>query len=82
MILSQLTTRIPSSESTYANVQHTLVENPAIVAAWLLTMENGVSGASLQAEFVRLDRNTVFEVPNVRIKRDVDQGMCRTYQTC
>nr|CCA22842.1 Amino AcidPolyamineOrganocation (APC) Family putati [Albugo laibachii Nc14] len=43
----ELTTRIPSSGSTYAYVYHTLGEAPAIVAAWLLTLEYGVSGAGV-----------------------------------
>lgn len=43
----ELTTRIPSSGSTYAYAYHTIGELPAVVAAWLLTLEYGVSGAGV-----------------------------------
>ncbi|TMW60282.1 hypothetical protein Poli38472_000324 [Pythium oligandrum] len=43
----ELTTRVPSSGSTYAYAYHTLGELPAVVAAWLLTLEYGMSGAGV-----------------------------------
>ncbi|EGZ24265.1 hypothetical protein PHYSODRAFT_483689 [Phytophthora sojae] len=35
----ELSTRVPSSGSTYAYAYHTIGELPAVVAAWLLTLE-------------------------------------------
>ncbi|RLN05862.1 hypothetical protein BBJ28_00010334 [Nothophytophthora sp. Chile5] len=43
----ELSTRIPSSGSTYAYAYHTIGELPAVVAAWLLTLEYAVSGAGV-----------------------------------
>ncbi|KAJ0403716.1 hypothetical protein P43SY_003021 [Pythium insidiosum] len=43
----ELTTRVPSSGSTYAYAYHTLGELPAVIAAWLLTLEYGMSGAGV-----------------------------------
>ncbi|CAI5726850.1 unnamed protein product [Hyaloperonospora brassicae] len=43
----ELSTRVPSSGSTYAYAYHTIGELPAVVAAWLLTLEYAVSGAGV-----------------------------------
>ncbi|DBA01499.1 TPA: hypothetical protein N0F65_004849 [Lagenidium giganteum] len=43
----ELTTRVPSSGSTYAYAYHALGELPAVIGAWLLTLEYGVSGAGV-----------------------------------
>lgn len=43
----ELSTRIPSSGSTYAYAYHTIGELPAVIAAWLLTLEYAVSGAGV-----------------------------------
>ncbi|GMF24692.1 unnamed protein product [Phytophthora fragariaefolia] len=43
----ELSTRVPSSGSTYAFAYHTIGELPAVVAAWLLTLEYAVSGAGV-----------------------------------
>ncbi|GAB9468391.1 Amino acid-polyamine-organocation [Globisporangium polare] len=43
----ELTTRIPSSGSTYAYAYHALGELPAVIAGWLLTLEYAVSGAGV-----------------------------------
>lgn len=43
----ELTTRVPSSGSTYAYSYHAIGELPAVIAAWLLTLEYGVSGAGV-----------------------------------
>ncbi|KAF1329834.1 Amino acid-polyamine-organocation, partial [Globisporangium splendens] len=43
----ELSTRVPSSGSTYAYSYHAIGELPAVVAAWLLTLEYGVSGAGV-----------------------------------
>ncbi|RLN82120.1 hypothetical protein BBO99_00003146 [Phytophthora kernoviae] len=43
----ELVTRVPSSGSTYAYAYHTIGELPAVVAAWLLTLEYAVSGAGV-----------------------------------
>ncbi|KAG7400682.1 hypothetical protein PHYBOEH_004729 [Phytophthora boehmeriae] len=43
----ELVTRVPSSGSTYAYSFYALGELPAVVAAWLLTLEYGVSGAGV-----------------------------------
>lgn len=40
----ELTTRIPSSGSTYAYAYHAIGELPAVIAAWMLTLEYAVSG--------------------------------------
>ncbi|KAK1931942.1 Methylthioribose transporter [Phytophthora citrophthora] len=47
MAYMELTTRVPSSGSTYAYAYHTIGELPAVVAAWLLTLEYAVSGAGV-----------------------------------
>ncbi|CEG43709.1 amino acid-polyamine-organocation family [Plasmopara halstedii] len=43
----ELVTRVPSSGSTYAYSFYALGELPAVVAAWLLTLEYGISGAGV-----------------------------------
>lgn len=43
----ELTTRIPSSGSTYAYTYHTIGELPAVIAAWLITLEYGMSGSGV-----------------------------------
>jgi len=43
----ELVTRVPSSGSTYAYSFYALGELPAVVAAWLLTLEYGVSGSGV-----------------------------------
>jgi amino acid transporter len=43
----ELVTRIPSSGSTYAYSFHALGELPAVIAAWLLTLEYGISGSGV-----------------------------------
>ncbi|KAG7400681.1 hypothetical protein PHYBOEH_004728 [Phytophthora boehmeriae] len=43
----ELVTRIPSSGSTYAYAYHAMGELPAVMAAWLLTLEYGVSGSGV-----------------------------------
>ncbi|RLN46088.1 hypothetical protein BBJ29_005210 [Phytophthora kernoviae] len=43
----ELVTCIPSSGSTYAYAYHAMGELPAVVAAWLLTLEYGVSGSGV-----------------------------------
>lgn len=43
----ELSTRVPSSGSTYAYAYHAIGELPAVIAAWLLTLEYGVSGAGV-----------------------------------
>ncbi|KAJ0406993.1 hypothetical protein ATCC90586_009213 [Pythium insidiosum] len=43
----ELTTRVPSSGSAYAYAYHALGELPAVIAAWLVTLEYGMSGAGV-----------------------------------
>lgn len=43
----ELTTRVPSSGSTYAYAYHAMGELPAVIGAWLITLEYGVSGAGV-----------------------------------
>jgi amino acid transporter len=43
----ELSTRVPSSGSTYAYSYHAIGELPAVIGAWLLTLEYGVSGAGV-----------------------------------
>ncbi|CAH0479660.1 unnamed protein product [Peronospora belbahrii] len=43
----ELSTRVPSSGSTYAYAYYTIGELPAVIAAWLLTLEYAVSGAGV-----------------------------------
>lgn len=43
----ELTTRVPSSGSTYAYAYHALGELPAVIGGWLLTLEYAVSGAGV-----------------------------------
>jgi amino acid transporter len=43
----ELTTRVPSSGSTYAYSYHAIGELPAVIAAWLITLEYGVSGSGV-----------------------------------
>jgi amino acid transporter len=43
----ELATRVPSSGSVYAYAYHTMGELPAVVAAWMLTLEYGISGAGI-----------------------------------
>nr|CCA17557.1 Amino AcidPolyamineOrganocation (APC) Family putati [Albugo laibachii Nc14] len=43
----ELTTRVPSPGSTYAYTYHAIGEFPAVIAAWLLTLEYGISGAGV-----------------------------------
>lgn len=43
----EMSSRVPSSGSCYAYAYHALGELPAVVAAWLLTLEYGVSGAGV-----------------------------------
>ncbi|KAI9979475.1 hypothetical protein PInf_029437 [Phytophthora infestans] len=43
----ELVTRIPSSGSTYAYSFHALGKLPAVIAAWLLTLEYGISGSGV-----------------------------------
>ncbi|KAL3671987.1 hypothetical protein V7S43_002652 [Phytophthora oleae] len=47
MAYMELTTRVPSSGSTYAYAYHAIGEMPAVVAGWLLTLEYAVSGAGV-----------------------------------
>ena len=44
---AELTTRIPSSGSSYAFLYVTLGELPAFLAMWCLTLECGISGAAV-----------------------------------
>lgn len=43
----ELTSRIPTTGSCYAYSYHTLGELPAVIGAWLLTVEYGISGAGV-----------------------------------
>ncbi|DBA03685.1 TPA: hypothetical protein N0F65_004102, partial [Lagenidium giganteum] len=43
----ELTTRVPSSGSTYAYVYHAIGELPAVIGAWLIMLEYGVSAAGV-----------------------------------
>lgn len=43
----ELVTRVPSSGSTYAYSYHALGELFAVIAAWLITLEYGMSGAGV-----------------------------------
>ncbi|DBA03687.1 TPA: hypothetical protein N0F65_004104 [Lagenidium giganteum] len=43
----ELTTRVPSSGSTYAYAYHAIGELPAVIGGWLLTLEYAVSGAGV-----------------------------------
>lgn len=43
----ELTTRIPSSGSTYAYSYHAIGELAAVIAAWMLTLEYAVSGVGV-----------------------------------
>ncbi|RLN50816.1 hypothetical protein BBJ29_002316 [Phytophthora kernoviae] len=51
----ELVTRIPSSGSTYAYSFYALGELPAVVAAWLLTLEYGVSGSGVARSWATKD---------------------------
>ena len=44
---AELSSRIPSAGSSYAYVYNALGELPAVVAAWCLTLEYGISGAAV-----------------------------------
>jgi len=47
MSYAELASRIPSSGSSYAYVYYALGELPAVIAAWCLTLEYGISGAAV-----------------------------------
>lgn len=47
MSYAELAGRIPSSGSSYAYVYYALGELPAVIAAWCLTLEYGISGAAV-----------------------------------
>lgn len=43
----ELSTRVPASGSTYAYAYHAIGELPAVIGAWLVSLEYGVSGAGV-----------------------------------
>jgi amino acid transporter len=47
MSYAEMACRVPSAGSTYAYAYHALGELPAVVAAWCLTLEYGISGAAV-----------------------------------
>ena len=47
MSYAEMSSRIPSAGSAYAYVYATLGELPAVIAAWCLTLEYGISGAAV-----------------------------------
>ncbi|KAG7398771.1 hypothetical protein PHYBOEH_010514 [Phytophthora boehmeriae] len=61
----ELVTRVPSSGSTYAYAYHTIGELPAVVAAWLLTLEYAVSGAGVARSWGdKVEEWLLLEYPN------------------
>ena len=47
MSYAELSCRIPSAGSSYAYVYYAVGELPAVISAWFLTLEYGVSGAAV-----------------------------------
>eukprot|EP01041_Mallomonas_annulata_P007041 gene7041-14322_t len=47
MSYAEMSSRIPSSGSSYAYVYYSLGEFPAVITAWCLTLEYGMSGAAV-----------------------------------
>ena len=47
MSYAEMSCRIPSAGSSYAYVFYAMGELPAVVAAWFLTLEYGISGAAV-----------------------------------
>ena len=47
MSYAEMSCRIPSAGSSYAYVYFALGELPAVIAAWFLTLEYGISGAAI-----------------------------------
>ncbi|KAJ0406994.1 hypothetical protein ATCC90586_009214 [Pythium insidiosum] len=61
----ELTTRVPSSGSTYAYAYHTLGELPAVIAAWLITLEYGMAGAGVARSWAqKMEDWLVDDYPN------------------
>jgi amino acid transporter len=61
----ELTTRIPSSGSTYAYAYHAIGELPAVIAAWLLTLEYAVSGAGVARSWAqKVEDWAILDHPN------------------
>ena len=60
----ELSTRVPSSGSTYAYAYYTIGELPAVIAAWLLTLEYAVSGAGAARSWGdKIEEWLMFEYP-------------------
>ncbi|KAI9997433.1 hypothetical protein PInf_001333 [Phytophthora infestans] len=64
----ELTTRVPSSGSTYAYAYHAIGEMPAVVAGWLLTLEYAVSGAGVARSWAqKVEDWVVLENPDASV---------------
>ncbi|ETN22385.1 hypothetical protein PPTG_02336 [Phytophthora nicotianae INRA-310] len=64
----ELTTRVPSSGSTYAYAYHAIGEVPAVVAGWLLTLEYAVSGAGVARSWAqKVEDWVVHENPDASV---------------
>ncbi|RLN80512.1 hypothetical protein BBJ28_00010104, partial [Nothophytophthora sp. Chile5] len=64
----ELTTRVPSSGSTYAYAYHAIGELPAVVAGWLLTLEYAVSGAGVARSWAqKVEDWVVLEHPDASV---------------
>ncbi|KAG6966934.1 hypothetical protein JG687_00004565 [Phytophthora cactorum] len=64
----ELTTRIPSSGSTYAYAYHAIGEMPAVVAGWLLTLEYAVSGAGVARSWAqKVEDWVILEHPDASV---------------
>ena len=53
LAFAEMSSRIPSSGSSYAYAYHALGELPAFLAAWFMTLEYGLSGAAIARSWVR-----------------------------
>ncbi|KAH7477064.1 hypothetical protein PRIC1_001078 [Phytophthora ramorum] len=64
----ELTTRVPSSGSTYAYAYHAIGEMPAVVAGWLLTLEYAVSGAGVARSWAqKVEDWVVYQHPDADV---------------
>ncbi|KAG9401921.1 hypothetical protein AC1031_007626 [Aphanomyces cochlioides] len=62
----EMSSIVPSSGSTYSFAYHALGELPAMIAAWLLTLEYGIMGRRKWRQFCMAQRR-VFQPPRIML---------------
>jgi len=74
MSYAEMSCRIPSAGSSYAYVYHALGELPAVLAAWCLCLEYGVSGAAVARSWgEKVDKWT--DIIGVPVWKPLDPGL-------